>query len=384
MAIHFTVAEFETRTEMLTRVLDAESLDGILLFKQESMYYLTGYETFGFCFFQCLYVDLKGRQVLMTRAPDLRQAQHTSTLDDIRIWTDDAFESPVVFLRKMLDDLGCRGHHLGIELDSYGLTGRNWAALELELNSFCRLSDRSELVSRLRMIKSNAETAYVRKAAELADDALDKAVSLANAGESEGRILAGMHSVIFNAGGDYSGNEFIIGSGRDALLCRYHSGRRSLSIKDQLTLEFAGVYRRYHACLMRTIIIGKPSSLQVEMHSVCATALSACLDKIAPGISMGSVFDAHAEVMDKSGFRMHRMNACGYSLGATFSPTWMDYPMFFHGNKEPIVPGMILFLHMILMNSEAGYAMTLGETICVEESGIVRLSRHGSGLIVRE
>lgn len=384
MAIHFTVAEFEVRTEMLARVLDAESLDGILLFKQESMYYLTGYETFGFCFFQCLYVDLKGRKVLMTRAPDLRQAQHTSILDDIRIWTDDAFESPVVFLREILDDLGCRGHHLGIELDSYGLTGRNWAALELELNSFCRLSDRSELVSRLRMIKSNAETAYVRKAAELADDALDEAVSLANAGESEGRILAGMHSVIFNAGGDYSGNEFIIGSGRDALLCRYHSGRRSLSIKDQLTLEFAGVYRRYHACLMRTIIIGKPSSLQVEMHSVCATALSACLHKIAPGISMGSVFDTHAEVMDKSGFRMHRMNACGYSLGATFSPTWMDYPMFFHGNKEPIVPGMILFLHMILMNSEAGYAMTLGETICVEESGIVRLSRHGSGLIVRE
>ena len=74
MAIHFTVAEFEARTEMLARVLDAESLDGILLFKQESMYYLTGYETFGFCFFQCLYVDLKGRKVLMTRAPDLRQA----------------------------------------------------------------------------------------------------------------------------------------------------------------------------------------------------------------------------------------------------------------------------------------------------------------------
>ena len=99
---------------------------------------------------------------------------------------------------------------------------------------------------------------------------------------------------------------------------------------------------------------------------------------------MGSVFDTHAKVMDQSGFRAHRMNACGYSLGATFSPTWMDYPMFFHGNTEPIVAGMVLFLHMILMNSETGYAMTLGETICVEEEGIVRLSRHGSNLIVRE
>ncbi len=47
-------------------------------------------------------------------------------------------------------------------------------------------------------------------------------------------------------------NEFIIGSGRDALLCRYKSGRRKLSKRDQLTLEFAGVYRHYHAAFMRT------------------------------------------------------------------------------------------------------------------------------------
>ena len=57
--------------------------------------------------------------------------------------------------------------------------------------------------------------------------------------------------------------------------------------------------------------------------------------------------------------------------------------MFFHGNAEPIVTGMVLFLHMILMNSEEGYAMTLGETVQVGDTGAVRLSRHGTDLIVR-
>ena len=108
MAIHFTSAEFEVRSKNLCRALNSASLDGILLFKQESMYYLTGYETFGFCFFQCLYLDAVGRKVLITRAPDLRQAQHTSTIKDIRIWPDDASESAVQFLRRMLDDLGIR------------------------------------------------------------------------------------------------------------------------------------------------------------------------------------------------------------------------------------------------------------------------------------
>ena len=384
MAIHFHREEFERRVRRLCVALDAQGLDGLLLFKQESMYYLTGYDTFGFCFFQCLYFGADGRKVLMTRAPDLRQAQHTSTLDDIRVWTDEAGASPALFLRNMLEELGCRNQHLGIELDSYGLTGRNWGAVQSALESFCTLTDASEVVTRLRMVKSQAELLFVERAAELADDALDEAVSLARSGESEGRILAGMHSVMFSAGGDYPGNEFIIGSGRDALLCRYHSGRRVLDNKDQLTLEFAGVYRHYHACLMRTLIIGSPCRQQIVMHSVCREALAACRENVRPGNSMGTVFDAHTEVMDEGGFQAHRLNACGYSLGATFTPTWMDYPMFFHGNSEPIAAGMVLFLHMILMNSEEGYAMTLGETIQVTEAGAVRLSRHGTDLIVRD
>jgi Xaa-Pro dipeptidase len=44
-------------------------LHGLLLFRQESMYYLTGYDTFGYCFFQCLYLGAVGRLVLLTRAP---------------------------------------------------------------------------------------------------------------------------------------------------------------------------------------------------------------------------------------------------------------------------------------------------------------------------
>ena len=384
MAIHFDEEEFETRVRKLCVALDGQGLDGLLIFKQESMYYLTGYDTFGFCFFQCLYFSADGRKVLMTRAPDLRQAQHTSTLDDIRVWTDEAGASPALFLQSMLEDLGCRAQRLGIELDSYGLTGRHWDAVQSALESFCTLTDASEVVTRLRMIKSQAELLFVERASELADDALDKAVSLARPGENEGRILAEMHSVVFSAGGDYPGNEFIIGSGRDALLCRSHSGRRVLDDKDQLTLEFAGVYRRYHACLMRTLVIGSPCRQQIAMHSVCREALAACRENVRPGNLMGTVFDAHTEVMDKAGFQAHRMNACGYSLGATFTPTWMDYPMFFHGNAEPIVTGMILFLHMILMDSEEGYAMTLGETIQVIETGAIRLSRHGTDLIVRD
>ena len=74
--------------------MQKRGLDGLLMFRQESMYYLTGYDTFGYVFFQCLYLGADGRLMLLTRAPDLLQAQHTSVIEDIRIWVDGAGRQP--------------------------------------------------------------------------------------------------------------------------------------------------------------------------------------------------------------------------------------------------------------------------------------------------
>ena len=76
------------RKRRLLAAMAERRLDGLLLFAQESDYWLTGYDSFGFCFFQCLYVGADGRVALLTRSADLRQARHTSNIDDIRIWKD--------------------------------------------------------------------------------------------------------------------------------------------------------------------------------------------------------------------------------------------------------------------------------------------------------
>jgi len=383
MALHFERAEFAARRDRTLAAMAEAGLDGLLMFKQESMFWLTGYDTFGFCFFQCLYLDADGSFVLLTRAPDLRQARNTSLIEDIRIWVDRDGATPADDLRDLLAEKGAKGKRLGVEYDSYGLNARNGRRLDAALHGFAALSDASELVSRLRMVKSPAELAYVRRAAELADDALEEAHRLTGPGADEGEILAAMQGAVFKGGGDYPGNEFIIGSGPDALLCRYFSGRRRLGSTDQLTLEFAGAYRHYHACLMRTIPVGPVPDHQRRMFDACAAALEACKGALRPGRPIGEVFDAHARVMDEHGFRHARLNACGYSLGAVFSPIWMDYPMFYHANPEPAAPGMVFFLHMILMDSEADLAMTLGETVIVTDGEPERLSRMPLELVCR-
>jgi len=168
-----------------------------------------------------------------------------------------------------LDELNLKGKNIGVEYEAYGLTGRNTIQLNNSLKNYCKLEDKSELISKLRVIKSKEEIAYVRKAAELADRALDEVWKNAKAGVSEGKILAEMQRVIFESGGDYPANEFIIGSGHNALLCRYQAEKRILSNPDQLTIEWAGTYKHYHSAMFRTIPIGKADQKHYKMYEAC-------------------------------------------------------------------------------------------------------------------
>jgi len=383
MALHFERSEFDARRDRLLIEMAEKKLDAVLLFAQESMYWLTGYDTFGFCFFQCLVVKADGSMVLLTRSADLRQARHTSTIDNIVLWTDRNGANPAVDLRNLLNDLDLLGARIGVEYDTHGLTAYNGRRVDEQLQTFGQIADASGIVGRLRLFKSPAEIIKAEKAASLADDALDAALPLIKQGGDEGLILAAMQGAVFAGGGDYPANEFIIGSGADALLCRYKAGRRKLTKNDQLTLEWAGVFHHYHAAMMRTVLTGKVSKRHQELFDAARAALLAVEKAMTPGNTFGDVFDAHARTLEAHNLTKHRLNACGYSLGARFTPSWMDMPMFYQGNPEPIAPNMTLFAHMIIMDSETETAMTLGRTYLTTESAPKPLSRHDLDLIVQ-
>ena len=383
MALHFERSEFDARRDRLMIEIAEKKLDAVLLFAQESMYWLTGYDTFGFCFFQCLVVKADGSMILLTRSADLRQARHTSIIDNIVLWTDRDGANPAIDLRNLLNDLDLLGARIGVEYDTHGLTAYNGRRLDEQLQTFGQIADASGIVSRLRLFKSPAEIAKVEKAANLADDALDAALPLIKQGGDEALILAAMQGAIFAGGGDYPANEFIIGSGVDALLCRYKAGRRKLSKNDQVTLEWAGVFHHYHAAMMRTVLTGKVSKRHQELFDAARAALLAVEKAMTPGNTFGDVFDAHARTLEAHNLTKHRLNACGYSLGARFTPSWMDMPMFYQGNPEPIAPNMTLFAHMIIMDSDSETAMTLGRTYLTTEGQPKPLSRHDLDLIVQ-
>jgi Xaa-Pro dipeptidase len=382
MALHFTELELTERRRKVTAKMQSSGLDALLIFRQESMYYLTGYDTTGYSQFQCLYLGADGNLVLLTRSADLRQARLTSVIEDIRIWVDHADSNPGQDLRQILEEQGCRGKHLGVELEAWCLTGKRWEFVKAALEGLVTHEDASTLVSGMRIIKSAAELDYVRRAAVLADEALAQAHLLATPGRPEQEILAAMEGAIFRGGGDYPASRFIIGSGAQALMVRNFTGYANLGNNDQLQLEFGGTFRHYHSCLMRTILTGSPDPRHLRVHSAVVEALDACKQACRPGATYGDIFDAHAKALDNAGLGEHKLNACGYSLGALYPPTWMDWPMIYAGNPVVVEPNMVIFMHMILLDWEHNLAMAFGDTVVVTPDGCETLSQMGTGLTV--
>src|SRR5437660_9833946 len=124
MALHFSTQELAARRRRACRAMAARGLDGLLIFRQESMYYLTGYDTSGYSMFQGMYLGADGALALLTRSADQRQARLTSVIDDIRIWTDREGADPAGELREMVADYGGRGKRIGAEYHAYGLTAQ--------------------------------------------------------------------------------------------------------------------------------------------------------------------------------------------------------------------------------------------------------------------
>jgi Xaa-Pro dipeptidase len=382
MALQFTREEYAARRKRACAEMARAGLDGIILFRQESLYYLTGYDTSGYTMFQCGYLTADDRVALLVRSADRIQSRLTSVVDDIRVWIDKEGANPGLDLRRMVGDLGGKGRHIGIEYHAYGLTAQRGKMVDAALDGFCTLVDASDLVRLLRLVKSEAELAYVRKSGELCDRAWEIAHRMSVPGEFLGNVYGEMLNAIMRGDGDPTASRWPMGAGEDALFVRYHTGKSVIKARDQVQHEFAASYRHYHTAAMSVVVTGEPSERQKHMFVACRDALDACKETLRPGNTVGQVFDTHARIMTERGLGKAYLSACGYTMGATYPPTWMDWPMLYTGNPQVIEPGMVYFMHMILLDDETGLTMSLGETSIVTRGACEPVNHAPRELVV--
>nr|WP_280955343.1 Xaa-Pro peptidase family protein [Cohaesibacter haloalkalitolerans] len=368
-SLPFTREEHASRYRRLCQKVREAGCEAMLVFSQESMYWLTGFDTGGFVFFQCLVVPADGREpILLTRRPDLVQARQTSTITDIRIWWDSEEADPAQDLKGILAELGLEGKKIAIELNTHGLTGWNLWRVQNALNGWCTLVNDDHMIRRLRVIKSPAEIAYSRKAAEILDNSLLAVIDAARPGVLDSDLKAAYLTSILGQGADMPPNAPIFNSGNRAVYGRGVSDPRRIEKQDQVLAEYPVAYRHYNVKTEWTILFGTVSDAHRKMYDVGMETLHRMTEIARPGTTLGEIFDLYAAGLDAGGYRRARYGATGYSVGCNFAPTSMDVPpMIYSGNPTQCQPGMTLFYHVMNGDSDTGLAMGVGHTLLITD-----------------
>lgn len=364
--VNFTEHEFRERQSRVRKELAARDLDGLLVSRIEDQHWLCGLDTDGFVIFHMMFVGAGGELTHVTRTADLASIEYSSLCDDVRVWEDAQGNPKSKAIKDMLESHGMAGKRIGIQLDTFGLL----PSLHLELNGalegWCELVDASDLIRLMRLVKSPAELDHHRQAGRILDQACARAIELTKPGAEEGHILAEIYRVIWEAGADIPASRMPMGHGDKAMNVRYVTGRGSIGENDQVTFEMGDAWRHYHVADMFTVLTGpKIDPRHLEMHAACVEALDSVQATLRPGRTLGEVFEAHRAALAARGFEHAILKACGYTMGATFPPSWMEQPMIYRDNPLVLEPDMVFFTHMILSDQKAGLIMSLGETSIV-------------------
>ncbi len=360
--IHFSREEFAERQQKTRTRLQELGLDGILLFKIEDMYWLSGYESDGFCIFGCMFIGSDGALSLVARPADLANATYSSICEDIRTSPDGADSTRSGHIKEMLASLGMQGKRIGIQVDTMGLTPRLFLEIREALDGWCDLTIAPDFIRELRLVKSPAELDHFRKAGEIMGTVMDKVIDATYPGAFEGDIYATFYDTLFRLDADLPAHIPPFGSGESALNLRYTSGRKHVLENDQVTLELGLAYRHYHAACMCVVLTGPEiKERHLKMHAASVAALDVVQSKLQAGSTVGDLYNAYRTTLEEHDERDSILTVCGYTMGAAWPPTWMEQPMIFEGNPTVLQENMTFFTHMILNDRVTGLSMAVGE-----------------------
>jgi len=366
--VHFTADELRERQVRICGEMAARGLDGLLISRIEDQYWLCGLDTDGFVIFHMMFIGSSGQLTHITRTADIASIDYSSQCQDVRVWEDAADNPKSRVIKDTLERHAMRGKRIGIQLDSFGLLPNLYLELRETLEGWCELIDASDLIRLMRLVKSPQELDYHRHAGRVLDLARARAIDSIESGADEGHVLAEVYRVIWEEGADIPASRMPMGHGEKAMNVRYVTGRGRIAENDQVTFEMGDAWRHYHVANMFTVLTGPTvNPRHLGMHAACAEALEAVHQTMRAGHTLGEVFEVHRATLAAHGYEHALLKACGYTMGATFPPTWMEPPMIYRDNPLVMEPNMVFFTHMIISERETGLIMSLGDTAIITD-----------------
>lgn len=383
----FALTEYRQRLNSLKKRMVDEGVDVLLVSNPSNMYYLSNYSAWSFYVHQMMIITLEDDQPLwIGRQMDALGVSKTTWLDDQHIisypdyYVQSKERHPVDFVSNILTEIGQSNRVIGVEMDVHYFTGLCYERLRAGLPN-AMIKDTSSIVNMVRLIKSDQEIDYMRKAATIVEKAMKAAYDSIAVGIRECDVAAAIYYAQIKGtpeyGGDYTSIVPMLPTNENTSCPHLTWTDRKYQTGDFVTLELAGAYKRYHAPMARTMAVGQAPSHVKELALVVEEGIETTLDAIKPGIRAEEVEQIWRNTIAKYGH--HKNSRLGYSVGLSFPPDWGEHTISLRpGDKSILQPNMTFHLMPGIWYEDYGVEIT--ETILITEKGVETLTKFPRSL----
>jgi ectoine hydrolase len=389
----FSLDEYAARLGAVQRRMADQGLAALVVVDPANLYYLCGYNAWSFYVPQCLVVPADGAPHLFARAMDAQGAHWTASLpkEQVHGYPEALVQNPEThpfeWVARRATEVGVLPDEpdarVGAELDAHYFSPRGYLALSQSLQH-SRVVDSRELVNWVRLVKSPAEIAALRQAGACATAVMEVALAGIREGRRQCEVVADIqHAQALGSGvlgGDYPAIVPMLPTGESAGTPHLTWSDTQLVAGEATTVEVAGVYRRYHAPLARTVVLGRPEPRLVACADAVSEGMAAALEALRPGRKAADSHRAFIDVLNRHD--LQKESRIGYSIGIGYPPDWGERTVSLReGSLTVLEPGMAF--HVILGMWMDGWGYETSESVVITDSGAEALTHVPQGLTIR-
>lgn len=371
---HFAAEEFATRLVRLKARLRQAGVEVALFDEIEAMTWISGFGSSANRW-RCVGIPLEAEPFFLIRSLDASVCRERSWIADVPTFRD--WEDPVPVLAEALRVRGLEGATIGLDFESYGTSIARLKAMQAALPG-ARFVDIGAVVAELRLIKSAAEIALLRKAAAIGDEALRRAAAACVPGASQRDAARIAQTTYVELGGDpYRPGPITAGRGWDFL--HGHLGDEPLATGDVVHIELTPRVYGYSSRMMRCVVLGEPEPERQRAAELLTELQDRQIAAMRPGAVAGKVDAILRDGVLAAGLRGSYDNITAYTLGlyGDAGPRTSDFTRIFHpGATWRLEAGMVMHVY-----ASAGGA-ALSETVLVTDTGPELLTALPRGLLV--
>ena len=386
----FSKNEYKDRLKKVQLSMQKKGIELLISQDTANINYLTGYDAWSFYYAQCVIVHINSDEpICFIRAQDAGGAFIKTYLKKeniviynekyIHTWPSHPYDALVNLLKKnKWDNL-----QIGVEMDAHYFTAYCYEKLKQGLPN-ATIKDSERLVNWVRVVKSNAEIDFMKKAAIISENAMKTAMDIINPGVRQCDAVAEIQKTLFKGtndfGGEYASIATLLPTGKGTSASHLTASDEKFVTGEATVVELSGTYKRYHAPMARTVNLGKPEQKKIDAMNATNEALEAGIKASKPGNTANDVAEKFWAILDK--YKIKKESRTGYSIGIGYPPDWGEHTLNISKGDMTILKPNVCY-HMIAVMQFGEWGVEASESIRITEEGNELLCNFSRDLHVK-